>query len=70
MILKFILFDTFDDLLMKEISSAIINMTATTDMAIILAFVALWEIKFEEMAKIWEKGFKLRILGIFSFLSC
>ena len=48
---------------------AIINMTATRQLAIILAFVALWEIKFEEMAKIWEKGFRLQILGIFSFLS-
>ena len=44
-------------------------MTATRQLAIILGFVALWEIKFEKMAKVWEKRFRLRILGIFSFLS-
>ena len=53
----------------KKYCYAIINMTATRQLAIILAFVGLWEIKFEEMAKIWEKGFRLQISGIFSFLS-
>ena len=39
-------------------------MTATRQLAIIMAFVALWEIKFEQMATVWEKGSRLQILGI------
>ena len=35
---------------------AIINMTATSKLAIILAFKALWEMKFEQNPTIWEKG--------------
>ena len=39
-------------------------MTATRQMAIILAFVALWEMKFEQMVTDYEKGSRLRILFI------
>ena len=44
--------------------NAIINMTATRQLAIILTVVALWEMKFEQMAPVWEKGSRLQILGI------
>ena len=37
-------------------------MTATRQMAIILAFVAIWEIKIEQMATVWEKSSRLSIL--------
>ena len=42
--------------IIKEICNAIINMTATSQLAIILAFIVHWEIKFEQMATVWEKG--------------
>ena len=51
---------------LKEICNAIINMTATRQLAIILAFVALWGIKFEQMATVWEKGSVLQFLFILS----
>ena len=46
--------------------NAIINMTATRQLAIIFAFVAVWEITNEQMATVWEKHSKLRMLGILS----
>ena len=52
----------------KKYCYAIINMTATRQLAIILAFVALWEIKFEQKATVWEKSSRLRILSIWNVL--
>ena len=43
------------DSIIKEFCNAIIDMTATRQLAIILAFVALWEIKFEQMAAVSGK---------------
>ena len=61
-ILKFKFFGTFNDLIIKEIINAIINMIATRQLAIILAFVTLWEIKFDQMATFLEKGSRLQML--------
>ena len=47
---------------LQNISSAIVNMTATRQMATILAFVALLVIHLEPMATVLEKG---SILGFF-----
>ena len=52
-ILKFRFFGTSSDSITKEICNAIINTTATRQLAIILA---LWEMKFEQMTTVWEKG--------------
>ena len=60
-------FGTFTDSILKKISCAIMNMTTTRKMDIILAFVALWEIKFEQMTTVWVTGSRLRILGILSY---
>ena len=54
-------FGTFNDSIIKEIISAIINMRATRQMAIILAFVALSEIKFEQMVTVLGYGSRLQI---------
>ena len=43
-------------------------MKVTRQLAIILAFVALWDIKFEQKATVWEKGCRLRILSIWNVL--
>jgi hypothetical protein len=52
---------------LNEICNTIIYMTATRQVAIILAFVALREIQFEEMATVGERGLRIHILRIFSF---
>ena len=52
--------------MIKEIKCAIINMTAAGQMAIILAFEAIWETKFKKMATVSEKGSRLQILFILS----
>ena len=52
--------------IIKQICNVIINMTATRQLVIILAFVALWEIKFEQMATVTAKSSRLWILFIFS----
>ena len=57
-------FGTFNDSIIKEISSAIINMKASRQMAIILAFVALSELKFKQMPTVDEKSSELWILFI------
>ena len=41
-------------------------MIATRQLAIILAFVALWGITIEQMATVWEKGSELQFLFIWS----
>ena len=43
--------------IITEICNAIIYMTATRQLAIILAFVALWEIKFEQTVTVSRKMF-------------
>ena len=43
------------------------HMTARRQLAIILAFVALWEIKFEQMTTVCEKDSRLRTLGLESY---
>jgi hypothetical protein len=50
--LKFSFLGISRDSMMTEICNAIINMTAKIQLAIILAFVALWEIKFEQTATV------------------
>jgi hypothetical protein len=45
------------DSIIKEICNAIIDMTATRQLAIILAFVAFWEIKFEQTTTVERKRF-------------
>ena len=42
-------------------------MIATRQLAIIQVFVALWGIKIEQMATVWEKGSELQFLIILSW---
>ena len=53
-------------LISKEICNVINNMIATRQLATILAFVALWGIKIEQMVTVWEKGSGLQFLFILS----
>ena len=58
--MSFSFFVTSSDSIVNEMHNAIINMLGTRQLAIILAFVALWEITIEEMATVLEKGSRLR----------
>jgi hypothetical protein len=55
--LNSVFFGMSRDSIIKEICNAIIDMTATRQLAIILAFVAFWEIKFEQTATVERKRF-------------
>ena len=54
------------DIIIIKIFYAIVIIKATRQLAIILASVALWEIKLDKIGTVWEKSSRLRILHILS----